>query len=590
MKPTKNNIAVGLFLTFSLRGFTHFLTNHFKSMNNIKPYFANSITQVFALCLFGVVMLSACTKDIDVLPSAKTTTTDTINDNTLKAGILTYYVATNGSDAAAGDVGHPWKTLSYACTRVKTPGSIIHIKTGVYLEKKECILAAGVSVEGEGATNTIIKSDFVYSSSPTSFSHALLILKSTTVNTNGNQHISGIGFDGTHTCYRAITAYYRGNVTVKDCAFKDFRASAVLFFNAHYTNITEPSTYVSGNSFYNNTVTNCATYGMDGTGGLVILGQENMSVYKNVMTDVRRSDIGYTLISGLSNRKLKIYENTFKKGTLYSTYWAFAIEIRFNHGEIEFYKNKCEGIADITYNLKRNTAYGLWIHDNTFGSDDGIIHQYGVTLEADNIGVRIERNLFKNTEYGLSITTNVKTSSVVDGIAITSNVFQNIGYPSAKYRGAAIRFSGSTTYAAIPYYRNIVIYNNTIKGNGYAITGLWLKTKGNYENIKIKNNIITGFDSYFGPIYIEKDVAQTMVVKSLVVDKNIFYATGNSNSPKYKNITPTNTFVTNTFKVDPQLVSSTNYALRSSSPAINKGVNVGLSFIGSAPDLGAFEY
>ena len=45
-----------------------------------------------------------------------------------------------------------------------------------------------------------------------------------------------------------------------------------------------------------------------------------------------------------------------------------------------------------------------------------------------------------------------------------------------------------------------------------------------------------------------------------------------------------------TLKVDPKFVSSTDFDLQSSSLAIDGGIDVGLPYRGTAPDIGAFEF
>lgn len=61
---------------------------------------------------------------------------------------------------------------------------------------------------------------------------------------------------------------------------------------------------------------------------------------------------------------------------------------------------------------------------------------------------------------------------------------------------------------------------------------------------------------------------------------------------KYPGITPTNLVYRNNIISNPLFVNVGvgDYHLQSSSPVINKGINVGLPYSGSAPDLGAYEY
>lgn len=49
-------------------------------------------------------------------------------------------------------------TLSKAVSIATTPGDIIHIGDGIHIIEKQCLLASGVSIEGNGDTS-IIKSN-----------------------------------------------------------------------------------------------------------------------------------------------------------------------------------------------------------------------------------------------------------------------------------------------------------------------------------------------------------------------------------------------------------------------------------------------
>jgi hypothetical protein len=62
----------------------------------------------------------------------------------------TVYISTTGSDNTGnGSSVKPWKSLAYACSHVISSGSIIHVNAGTYTETSQCILAPGVSIEGE---------------------------------------------------------------------------------------------------------------------------------------------------------------------------------------------------------------------------------------------------------------------------------------------------------------------------------------------------------------------------------------------------------------------------------------------------------
>jgi flagellar basal body-associated protein FliL len=71
--------------------------------------------------------------------------------------MATFYVSTTGSDTTGnGSQVSPWKTLAKATATVAS-GNTIHVNAGTYTEGA-CFLKAGVSIEGDGKSNTLIKS------------------------------------------------------------------------------------------------------------------------------------------------------------------------------------------------------------------------------------------------------------------------------------------------------------------------------------------------------------------------------------------------------------------------------------------------
>ena len=72
----------------------------------------------------------------------------------------TYYISPTGNDATGtGSLSNPWKTLRKATLTITTPGNIIHVNAGTYVETLTCTLAPGVSIEGDGVSS-IIKASF----------------------------------------------------------------------------------------------------------------------------------------------------------------------------------------------------------------------------------------------------------------------------------------------------------------------------------------------------------------------------------------------------------------------------------------------
>jgi hypothetical protein len=196
----------------------------------------------------------------------------------------TYYISPAGNDASGtGSIGNPWKSLYKATSVANTVGDIIHVTAGNYLETVRCNLALGVSIEGEGADVSIIRSTL-------NAQFVAIIIAISPEGTNGNQHISNIRLDGNkRTTSWAIEIRGRSNFSIHDCIIQDFEESGV-YFGGRADNETEPpAVYATGNSFYNNTVINCARYDGFGRGCLLIGGQDGMLIYNNSISQTGRA-------------------------------------------------------------------------------------------------------------------------------------------------------------------------------------------------------------------------------------------------------------------------------------------------------------
>ncbi|MHB9035533.1 MAG: carboxypeptidase regulatory-like domain-containing protein [Armatimonadota bacterium] len=119
-------------------------------------------------------------------------------------------------------------------------------------------------------------------------------------------------------------------------------------------------------------------------------------------------------------------------------------------------------------------------------------------------------------------------------------------------------------------------YNNTIVG---ATDWAFLSISGNVP-VKFKNNIISS-GTATGGIYSDN----TQFVHS----NNIVYGSFDPNGGAYGGYAGGQG--SNNLQVDPLFINPavSDYRLRAGSPAIDSGLNVGLPYLGSAPDRGTFE-
>jgi len=158
-----------------------------------------SLKKQFFFLVILALAFSACKKTDIPMPvaDAAIVTLDSVSlddpEETLSLiskPVGTYYISPLGSNLTGdGTSGKPWKTLYKATANVTNAGSKIHVNAGTYTETRQCNLAAGVSIEGDGSATTIIKSTLIGQWS------VFLSLESPQ-DANGNQSISGVTLDG----------------------------------------------------------------------------------------------------------------------------------------------------------------------------------------------------------------------------------------------------------------------------------------------------------------------------------------------------------------------------------------------------------
>ncbi len=147
------------------------------------------------------------------------------------------------------------------------------------------------------------------------------------------------------------------------------------------------------------------------------------------------------------------------------------------------------------------------------------------------------------------------------GNLIHHNLIYNVGAPGGP-AAACVMIGGPSTGNSI--------YNNTL-ANAWAGVHAW-DNAGNNSALDIRNNIVTGMRDH------GIDFGQST---GCIGSYNLFFANaldyGEGAAPGEGDLI-----------ADPLFTAG--YSLQANSPAIDAGVSVGLPFLGTAPDIGAFEY
>lgn len=493
-----------------------------------------------------------------------------------------YYIDTAGSDTRGdGSKNKPWLSLSHACS-VVTSGSTIHMNPGKYLENKRCTLAPGVNIEGEGV-NSLIISHYVSKDEV----DALILLKSAPPGVDGNQAISNIRLDGNLKGTKAIYGYYRNNVTINNCTIENFTSVGIAFKN----NLTwaEPKYYAKANKIENCTIKNCGTL-------MMLYGQYGITVNDNILIENERIGKITHIIRCTWLTAFRYFNNKSYKPVNNAGKWNFAIELWDSRGGNEVFNNEFHGggcaldIAGIS-NLKGDYDYSWWIHDNKFMLDEPLkLSQTrintGIAFEATNEDAIVNNNLFLNLNRAIGITSTRKPDHVKN-IKIFYNIFSNIGWKDVGW-GHFIHFHSKLKEN---YMHDVFIDNNVFSGL-FLDQGISFNLNAEFKNLCLRNNIIQNVNGKRNYGWMN---GLSSNMQDIFIQNNIIF--NNCNNNEIRNYEKVKNFVyENNINSDPLFLSPTDFRLKSGSPAINAGTDVGLNKdfndvpVTWKPDIGVHEY
>lgn len=467
--------------------------------------------------------------------------------HTRRRFVSTYYIDPSGNDGSGtGSLLAPWKTLRKATATVTTLGDIIHVNAGSYTETLQSTLAPGVSIEGVGITS-IIKST-------ATADFTSIIVASSAEGTNGNQHITGLKFDGQSTATAlAILIQGRSNFSVYNCTAIDFRQEFVYWRGRNDNTNGAPTTYATGNSFHDNIVTNCAGYDAFGHGQLMFGGQDGMLVYNNIMTQDSRGSgnngwpIKHQANNGYS-KNVRVYSNIFTKDPDYGGTWDFAVE-SFHNENWQVDHNAFHG-GGLDMNFQTGTT-GITYNTFDYPVIPVLQYQSAITLEFGSTGVTVQNNTCNGASSFVLFTP--RDGNTVRDIDIDNNLSYHMGLSGVDGYGIRWNTSGMASGATI-ILRNLQINHNTFVSLN-ALYGARLPD-GNpdvinaivdADSIYLKNNILTGF------ITTPAVANPAAGINHIWYINNIFFDNGNADLPIYNGGSPMNPVTTGALTSDPLL-------------------------------------
>ena len=519
-----------------------------------------------------------------------------------------FYVDVNGSDSERnGGKSTPWKTIGFALTQVDF-GDLISINDGVYSEG-QLVFPEGVSLTSTSQDNSKVR---IQPKIPLGLQKPLLILSSVAPGSNGNQTISYVELDGqngSNNCRWAIKVQNRNNVRIYHCNIHDFfkgNSSHAVWVKStevpstdHWWEYTPGDQQEPGNDsnldslwpgnpienfeLDHNTITNCGYRESLSSGyfsnTIALFNLKNSSIHDNYINSIDAKAECITGITGLLDN-VDIYNNTLRMAR-YTDRSSYIIEIWNLRGGCEIYNNDA------------NSAFSICVGKETKIYNNDIVLDPPSHAGA-NLGIEFSLQtygeVFGNYVEGAGIygiTTGIGSVCQGDNYIQKDTIIRNNIIYNVKGAGICITAQGSrSANGKTNITDGIKVLNNTVDTNrssaGYGLIRIEQADNGAsgiLRNIDVKNNICLNAQTVPG--------VTVGTVSNLVITNNLFWGSGTRNmwgSGKAQN----------TVVADPEFRGpagkSDGYELIASSPALDVGVNVGLSFSGLNPDLGAIEF
>jgi gliding motility-associated-like protein len=484
-----------------------------------------------------------------------------------------YYVSTSGSDASGnGSQSKPWRTLRHALSKVPAnQGHTIKLSSGTFVENGPLKVPTRVNIEGAG-TATIIKAASSFHHSGGWNAGKLLFQLVSNSSTDGDQYLKNFVIDGDdRKLYGGIRVEGRNRILIQGLTVRNTNFVGIWLIKVKDSRVT------------NVTMRDCsmasATYG---TGSICVASIErveldHLDIEDNYGCGIKAMGVSYGPIYNC-----KFHDNKIKSAE--KGYWVNngnltpSISFELFDAELvgnEVYNNVFQGCVSIVNNKYHppKNRIAIRIHHNTFDNRPG--NNYGLELTVHD--AEVDHNYFYGGKWGITDWRHSSDKKPFENWKIHHNVFYNI-------KGSMPGLVRSEQVGLV----NVEIYNNTIEFVDRCEFAILQLVGGSSRNIKIKNNLIInntkGPYPYGPPVLIQ--VRPGASLSGLQVTNNFLQNLPIGNYPGS---------YSNNLSGDPQITMTGSrpepyYFPKSGSPLIDRGVDVGFPYSGSAPDIGAFEY
>lgn len=512
---------------------------------------------------------------------------------TAATSMADYYVSPTGEDTnGTGTQTSPWKTLAYAVSQVPA-NATIRLAEGTFVETTVSDFPLGTSVIGAGADKTTLK----WAGQTELYGGAWRFDSEGPV--DGNHTISDMTIDGDNVSgFKAINIRYRNNVVIERVVIQNCDKAAIQIsgepgpdWPANW--YTEPTSFVKGFVLRDSEIYECGRTESYGAGGAILIQVvEGAQIYNCRMINEEKQAYG---IKGWDGRGFfkggKIYNNYFRFAAYTAGAWAgssFAIELKTPFDDVEVYNN-----------FSYNAFSFVWPHKDSYPTRTVNIHHNTIinsgtefAIEAALPNAEIAYNYLDNCRvWGIAAWKATKATGADsaaswnrDNLNIHHNIIQNKEVESFQ----------TLVNLAADHAQNIRIRNNTLVTSG-SFMFIW-GPDNTYENVDIRNNLLVDVGKM---IYVRDGT--NLEIDGLKIRNNL-RVDPEMNTQWWYNFGSATLSNVDTMSTREMVASSNPLEWSGEKPEhyytpkpdagsiIDKGVDVGFSYQGSAPDIGAYEY
>ncbi|MGF1523918.1 MAG: right-handed parallel beta-helix repeat-containing protein [Leptolyngbyaceae cyanobacterium] len=470
--------------------------------------------------------------------------------------MVTYYVATTGVDAAERD-GLSWETawrsLAYASDRVPEGNHTIQLGAGTFVATETAYVKSGVTIRGRGSEGTagtriVAASNWPLAADPEEsgdvLNEYLMVLQNAQDITIQNLALTS---EPGHRITGAVYAFGSERITLRDLTVKDFRWVGLQVERSDYVKIHDNyienastehfrinnglirTRFIKHSEIYNNTIISTIGRGYGYKGG----GHENVQIHHNSFT----LDRGFAIESAHENE--------------------FGVEISHNFANQTISIPRGRQGADPN---NRGYDYTFWIHHNVLTDS--------YTIEGPRNHLRLSHNYIRIDDTGGNVYTHHGGTS--NGpVWIHHNVIENVD------RGLVWMNRGVA--------ENIYVYNNTVTLADAGDRAGAILSAPNRDGLSNLNNWVAKNNIFIAPNRQPRRLVQANgTANKMTVTDNITVNVLDVPEGNYADIEPE-------FRGSGDRPWPFYAPANQNSSIVDQGVDVGLPFLGTAPDLGAYE-